>query len=145
MLKSALSLVLVALCGTAASFGELLVDEPFDYAIVNDPVFGRLTGRNGGLGFSGPWQDDQLGNAFVYDQQGDPEKLYGGHWGEENPSWDGEVEKFPTLGGYVGLSDWWREHAVSPVDDGSHWNSNGESYFLIGDSTGGGLLKMLTP
>lgn len=78
MLKSALSLVLVALCGTAASFGELL-------------------------------------------------------------------DKFPTLGGYVGLSDWWREHAVSPVDDGSHWNANGESLCLIGDAMGRGLAKMLTP
>ncbi len=97
------------LCGIATSHGELLVYEPFDYSIVNDPVFGRLTGRNGGLGFSGPWQDDHMGNAFVYDKQGNPEKLYDGLWGEDKPDWDGVVDQFPTPGGYVGLSDWWRD------------------------------------
>ncbi len=37
----------------------------------------------------------------------------------------------------------WRDVSVSPRDDGSHWNHNGGSFLLIGDSMGSGLVEML--
>lgn len=45
MLKPTFSLALAALGGIAASHGELLVYEPFDCAVVNNPVFGQLACR----------------------------------------------------------------------------------------------------
>jgi hypothetical protein len=109
MAKATVSLALALLGCIPVAEAELLVYEPFDYATVNDAVFGRLTGRNGGLGFRGAWQGDDAGNAFVYDKQGNPPDLYNGLWGEGSPAWDGVVDNLPTLGGYVGLSDWWRD------------------------------------
>ena len=89
---------------------ELLVYEPFDYKPLNNEVFGRLEGRNGGKGFAAPWKDtggrDNEGYASVYDERGNPEDLYGGIWGKGKLDWDGVVDNLPTMGGYVGGSDW---------------------------------------
>jgi Carbohydrate esterase, sialic acid-specific acetylesterase len=103
--------VLVLLGAATAAQGELLVYEPFDYQPVNHEIHGRLEGRNGGRGFAKPWKDSAgasstAGYAFIYDQRGNPEKLYAGGWGEGKPNWDGVVDNLPTLGGYAGSSDW---------------------------------------
>lgn len=112
MFKPTLCLTLVAMCGVTVSRGELLVYEPFDYAVENDPNLGHLTGRKGGLGFSGPWKADADGSkAFIYDKRGNPDALFGGMWGRNQPNWDGVVDNLPTLGGYVGVSDWWGDTA----------------------------------
>lgn len=91
-----------------ASHGELLVYEPFDYQTHNHELHGRLEGRNGGLGFGAPWKDTagSPGHAFIYDQRGNANKLYNGGRGEGKPAWDGVVDNLPTMGGYMGSSDW---------------------------------------
>ncbi len=38
-----------------------------------------------------------------------------------------------------------RESSVSPADQGYHWNQNGETYYLIGEAMGEGMLNLLTP
>lgn len=104
-----LKTALLSLLSTAAvCTGELLVYEPFDYQPINHEVMGRLDGRNGGLGFSAPWKDtaSEVGHAFIYDKRGNPADLYGGAWGGGKPNWDGVVDNLPTMGGYVGNSDW---------------------------------------
>jgi hypothetical protein len=87
---------------------DLLVYEPFDYQVHNHEIQGRLEGRNGGKGFASPWKDTagSAGYAFIYDQRGNPEDLYAGEWGEGGPAWDGVVDNLPTMGGYMGNSDW---------------------------------------
>lgn len=110
LIRSTSLIAFSVLAGMTTAHAELLVYEPFDYAPINDEVFGQLAGRNGGLGFSGPWQDctgrGNDGAAYVYDQRGNPEALYGGSWGGGKPDWDGVVDNLPTMGGYVGMSDW---------------------------------------
>lgn len=39
----------------------------------------------------------------------------------------------------------WRDAAVSPVDEGYHWNHNAETYFLLGKSLGDNMVDLLTP
>ena len=89
---------------------QIVVYEPFDYTPVNDAVAGRLAGRNGGIGWSGPWADNTTGSnggeAFIYDSQGNAEGLYNGNFGNGLPGWDGQVNNLPNRGGYAGLSDW---------------------------------------
>ena len=83
--------ILTLLSLASVSHGELLVYEPFDYQPHNHEIHGRLEGRNGGRGFAKPWKDTagSAGYAFIYDQRGNPEDLYGGEWGEGGPAWDG--------------------------------------------------------
>jgi hypothetical protein len=105
---------LLVLMGTVAICrGEMLVYEPFDYQPHNDEIMGRLEGRNGGLGFAEAWKDTASteGYAFIYDQRGNAEDLYGGDWGGGEPGWDGVVDNLPTMGGYAGISDWDRAGA----------------------------------
>jgi alpha-galactosidase len=99
---------LLALTTATLCRGELLVYEPFDYEPHDHEVMGRLEGRNGGLGFEEAWKDTAgaPGFAFIYDARGNPEELYGGGWGAGQPSWDGVVDNLPTMGGYIGCSDW---------------------------------------
>lgn len=103
-------IALITFAGALISQADLLVYEPFDYAAVNDDSAGRIAGRNGGLGFAGPWVDcagqGNEGEAFVYDQRGNPEALYGGDWGAGKLKWDGVVDNLPGMGGYAGVSDW---------------------------------------
>lgn len=107
---TAAAVVLLLSAMAACQAGELLVYEPFDYQPHNDEVLGRLEGRNGGLGFAEAWRDTDDGgapsHAFIYDKRGNAEDLYDGAWGQGNPSWDGVVDNLPTMGGYVGHSDW---------------------------------------
>lgn len=90
---------------------ELLVYEPFYYQPINDEVEGRLEGKTGGLGWDGAWVDspNTVGTndyAFVYDSRGNLPELYDGLFGSGRPNWDGVVNNFPTVGGYIGLSPW---------------------------------------
>ncbi len=89
---------------------EIVVYEPFDYPVVNDPVAGRLAGRDGGIGWDGPWANNTAGSnggeAFIYDHHGNEDGLFGGNLGDGRPDWDGQVNNLPTRGGYAGLSDW---------------------------------------
>jgi Carbohydrate esterase, sialic acid-specific acetylesterase/Invasin, domain 3 len=39
----------------------------------------------------------------------------------------------------------WRDAAVSPANQGYHWNWNAESYFLIGKTLGDDMVDLLTP
>jgi len=43
----------------------------------------------------------------------------------------------------VETRDFWRPADVSPAGHGFHWNSNAESYFLIGDSMGRAMIKLI--
>ena len=47
--------------------------------------------------------------------------------------------KYPEFEGNVAVvdtRDFWRTKDVSPIDQNYHWNGNGETYYLIGDSMG---------
>jgi alpha-galactosidase len=103
-----LAAALLYLTTIAVGHGELLVYEPFDYQPHDHEVMGRLEGRHGGLGFAEAWKDTagSPGYAFIYDQRGNSEDLYGGDWGNGQPAWDGVVDNLPTMGGYIGCSDW---------------------------------------
>ena len=39
----------------------------------------------------------------------------------------------------------WRDAAVSPINEGYHWNHNAETYFLLGKSLGDNMVDLLTP
>ncbi len=86
----------------------LVAYEPFDYAPVDDQVNGSLAGKNGGVGFGGPWLDSTSGSnggeAFVYDSSGSAG--FSGLYQVGNLTWDGVVDNLPNVGGYVGLSTW---------------------------------------
>ena len=135
-LVSPVASLLTLLSGLTTARAELLVYEPFDYQTHNDEVFGRLEGRNGGKGFAGPWQDtdgrDNDGHAFVFDDRGNPEDLYGGGWGQGKPTWDGKVDKLPTMGNYVGGSDW--------NGSGDRINSHRKLARSAGEMADGGVL-----
>ncbi|MBT8043472.1 MAG: hypothetical protein KJO79_00860, partial [Verrucomicrobiae bacterium] len=106
--------ILALLSTITVCHADLLVYEPFDYQPHNDEIAGRLEGRNGGLGFAGPWIDNKVekGYGFIYAQRGNPEALYDGGWGDNAPDWDGVVDNLPTMGGYVGISDWDRSGSI---------------------------------
>lgn len=108
MMNHPRNILLILMSTFATSHGDLLVYEPFDYQPHNHEIMGRAEGRNGGLGFAEAWKDTPgaSGYAFIYDQRGNKKDLYGGDWGEEEPKWDGVVDNLPTMGGYLGVSDW---------------------------------------
>ncbi len=113
IMKRPRSTILLLMTTIAICRGELLVYEPFDYLAYNHEVAGRLENRNGGLGFAEAWKDTAgaTGHAFIYDLLANPEDLYDGGWGDGEPGWDGVVDNLPTMGGYVGISDWDRTGA----------------------------------
>jgi hypothetical protein len=56
--------------------------------------------------------------------------------------------KYPAHEGNVSVvdtRDFWRAAAVSPIDQGFHWNQNGETLFLIGKSMGDRMVNLLGP
>ena len=80
-----------------------------------------------------------------------------GHGGSSQGEWFAAVLKTqlgladpkrnPAFAGTVFTADtrpFWREPAVSPNRDGSHWHGNGESFFLIGQSLGDGMIQLLS-
>ncbi len=59
-----------------------------------------------------------------------------------------DPELHPEFAGTVFTADtrpFWRDASVSPANDGSHWNNNGETLFLIGDSMGQGMVDLIAP
>ena len=59
-----------------------------------------------------------------------------------------DFTKYPAFEGNVAVidsRDFWRDAAVSPADQGYHWNRNGETYFLIGKPMGDNMVNLLTP
>ncbi len=54
----------------------------------------------------------------------------------EKPEFRGTVSFVPTR-------SFWRDESVSPSKQGYHWNSNAETYFLIGDGMGHAMLGLL--
>lgn len=58
----------------------------------------------------------------------------------------GNPALYPEFSGNVSSADtrdFWRTSAVSPTDQGFHWNQNGETYYLIGEALGQGMLGLL--
>ncbi len=43
---------------------------------------------------------------------------------------------------FVGTREFWREKEVSPSGQGYHWNTNAETYYLIGEAMGRAMLKL---
>jgi alpha-galactosidase len=55
------------------------------------------------------------------------------------------VAKYPEFQGNVGLVStrpFWRKKEVSPTGQGYHWNTNAETYYLIGDAMGHAMKKL---
>lgn len=44
---------------------------------------------------------------------------------------------------FVGTKSFWREKEVSPSSQGYHWNTNAETYWLIGEAMGQAMLQLL--
>ncbi|HMP01654.1 MAG TPA: sialate O-acetylesterase [Gemmatales bacterium] len=51
-------------------------------------------------------------------------------------------EEFRGNVAFVGTRAFWREKEVSPTDQGYHWNSNGETYYLIGTAMGQAMKEL---
>ena len=52
-------------------------------------------------------------------------------------------EAFRGNVGFVGTKDFFRPQNVSPSGQSYHWNSNAETYYLIGEGMGQSMLKLL--
>ncbi len=46
---------------------------------------------------------------------------------------------------FVGTKAFWRDVVDSPNNQGYHWNSNAETYTLIGEAMGGAMMRLLGP
>jgi hypothetical protein len=58
----------------------------------------------------------------------------------------GDKGKYPKFKGNVATvetRDFWREPDVSPKNQGFHYNQNAETYMLVGEALGKGMLKLL--
>jgi hypothetical protein len=44
---------------------------------------------------------------------------------------------------FVGTRAFWRAQEQSPSDQGYHWNSNAETYYLIGDGMGRAMVQLM--
>jgi alpha-galactosidase len=58
------------------------------------------------------------------------------------------VAEYPEFQGnvaFVGTKSFWRPQEQSPSGQGYHWNSNAETYYLIGDAMGEAMKKLLVP
>jgi hypothetical protein len=56
-----------------------------------------------------------------------------------------EREEFRGNVAFVGTKAFWRPQEVSPSGQGYHWNTNAETYYLIGDAMGEGMKGLLAP
>ena len=58
----------------------------------------------------------------------------------------GEKGKYPEFAGNVltvETRDYWRDTTLSPRAQGYHYNRNAETYMLVGDALGRGMVKLL--
>ncbi|MBX9680051.1 MAG: DUF2341 domain-containing protein [Gemmataceae bacterium] len=53
-----------------------------------------------------------------------------------------DYEEFRGNVAFVGTKAFWREKEVSPTGQGYHWNSNAESYYLIGEAMGKAMKEL---
>jgi hypothetical protein len=56
------------------------------------------------------------------------------------------VAEYPEFKGnvaFVGTKAFWRPQEESPSGQAYHWNSNAETYYLIGDAMGKAMLRLL--
>jgi len=53
-----------------------------------------------------------------------------------------EYEEFAESVAFVGTKDFYRAPEVSPSNQGYHWNSNAETYFLIGEGMGRAMIEL---
>ncbi len=54
-----------------------------------------------------------------------------------------EYKEFQGNVAFVGTREFWREKEVSPSGQAYHWNTNAETYYLIGDGMGLAMKKLL--
>ena len=54
-----------------------------------------------------------------------------------------EHPEFKNNVAFVGTRAFWRPSEQSPSDQGYHWNSNGETYYLIGEGMGRAMTSLL--
>ena len=54
-----------------------------------------------------------------------------------------EYPEFKDNVAFVGTKSFWRPQEESPSNQGYHWNTNAETYYLIGESMGKAMLKMI--
>jgi len=53
-----------------------------------------------------------------------------------------EYAEFKGNVAFVGTKAFWREKEKSPTDQGYHWNTNAETYYLIGEAMGDAMKKL---
>jgi hypothetical protein len=51
-------------------------------------------------------------------------------------------EEFKGNVAFVGTREFWRAEDVSPSKQGYHWNTNAETYYLIGEAMGLAMKKL---
>ena len=56
-----------------------------------------------------------------------------------------EMKEFRGNVAFVGTRAFWRAEEESPSRQGYHWNSNAETYLLIGQAMGEAMLGLLEP
>jgi alpha-galactosidase len=54
-----------------------------------------------------------------------------------------EHKEFKGNVAFVGTKTFWRPKEQSPSGQGYHWNSNAETYYLIGDAMGEAMKRLL--
>jgi hypothetical protein len=58
------------------------------------------------------------------------------------------VAEYPEFKGnvaFVGTKAFWRDQSASPTGQAYHWNTNAETYYLIGDAMGKAMTKLCEP
>lgn len=56
-----------------------------------------------------------------------------------------EYEEFQRNVAFVSTRELWREPAESPTEQGYHWNTNAETYYLIGEAMGAAMKGLCEP
>lgn len=54
-----------------------------------------------------------------------------------------EYDEFRGNVAFVKTQEFWRPKEVSPSGQGYHWNSNAETYYMIGDAMGRSMVRLL--
>ena len=58
----------------------------------------------------------------------------------------GDAGKYPEFSGNIKtleIRDFWREASISPKEQGYHYNRNAETYMLVGEALGRGMVELL--
>lgn len=55
-----------------------------------------------------------------------------------------ELPEFQGDVAFVGTKSFWRNKEESPSAQGYHWNTNAETYYLIGEAMGKSMLRLLS-